>query len=150
MFTTSVNSVSNVQPRLTIFYRITSAKAAATDPLWNPSIAGRELLKPKFYDVWLDVSGKNQPILTKPKSSNAKGEGYLGELLKGEPSTALDKDGQLVKQTAKDSASAMKQMQRLMLLQLQVRTEGTGLLGNLLCFNWNSLFVARAKLYRSV
>lgn len=100
-------------------YSITSARAAATDPLWNPSIAGRELLKPKFYDVWLEVSGKNQAIATKTKSSNVKGEGYPGELLKGESS----RDGQLVKKRVKDSSSAMKEMHRLMLVQLQVREE---------------------------
>ncbi|KAH8937014.1 hypothetical protein BDL97_16G004100 [Sphagnum fallax] len=32
-------------------YRHTSAKIAQSDPSWNPSVAGRELLKPKFYDV---------------------------------------------------------------------------------------------------
>lgn len=112
-----VHGDSNLQDHfLFFFYRITSAKAAATDPLWNPSIAGRELLKPKFYDVWLDVSGKNQVIATKTKSPNLKGEGVL----KGEPSR--DKDAQPMKQRVTDSNSAMKEMQRLMLVQLQVRT----------------------------
>ena len=113
----------------TIFYRITSSKAAATDPLWNPSIAGRELLKPKFYDVWLEVSGKNQAIVTKTKtkSSTEKGERYPRELLKGESSRSLGKDGQPAKQRVKDSSSAMKEMQRLMLVQLQVNNCTTGL-----------------------
>ena len=97
-----------------------STKAAATDPMWNPSIAGRELLKPKFYDVWLDVSGKNQEMVSKTKSPTVKGEIFLGELLKGESSRALDKDGQSLKQRLKESGGSMKEMQRLMLVELQV------------------------------
>jgi len=97
-------------------YRIMSAKAAATDPMWNPSIAGRELLKPKFYDVWLDVSGKNLTIVTKP---TVKGKTGPGELLEGEPSRVLGSDGQPVKKRSKDSGRAMMEMQRLMLVELQ-------------------------------
>jgi hypothetical protein len=97
-----------------------STKAAATDPMWNPSIAGRELLKPKFYDVWLNVSGKNQAIVTKSKSSTVKGDVYPGELLKGEPSGVSGKDGQPVKQRTKDSGGTIKEMQRLMVVELQV------------------------------
>jgi hypothetical protein len=67
-------------------FSVTSAKAAATDPLWNPSIAGRELLKPRLCDVWLKVLEKNQAIVSKTKSSSIKREGYLGELHKGESS----------------------------------------------------------------
>lgn len=113
----SVSSSSNVQSSLSILYRIMSTKAAATDPMWNPSIAGRELLKPKFYDVWLDVSGKNQSIVTKP---TVKGKVCPGELLTGEPLRALGKDGQPVKPRPKDSGRAMIEMQRLMLVEIQV------------------------------
>jgi hypothetical protein len=97
-------------------YRIMSMKAAATDPMWNPSIAGRELLKPKFYDVWLDVSGKNLAIVT-----NSTGKGKVGG--SGEPlidsSRALREDGQSVKARSKDSNRAMVEMQRLMLVEIQ-------------------------------
>jgi hypothetical protein len=70
--------------------------------------------------VWLEVSGKNQAIVTNRKSSTVKGEGYSGELHKGESSRFVDKDGQPVRQRLKDSSSAMKEMQRLMIVQLQV------------------------------
>lgn len=36
--------------------RYMSIKIAWLDPFWNPNIARRELLKPKFYDVWFEVS----------------------------------------------------------------------------------------------
>ena len=85
-------------PNLFILDRIMSTKAAATDPMWNPSIAGRELLKPKFYDVWLHVSGKNQAMVltTKTKTSSVVNV-FPGELLKNKPSSAraLGKDGLL-------------------------------------------------------
>lgn len=106
-----------------MLYRIMSMKAAATDPMWNPSIAGRELLKPKFYDVWLDVSGKNLAVVT---NSTVKGKvGGSNEPLI-DSSRALREDGQPVKARSKDSKdSAMVEMQRLMLVEIQVSTCST-------------------------
>lgn len=52
-------------------YRSLAAKIARSEPSWNPSIAGRELLKPKFYDVWFEVSGKN--LCPPPRRSAAPG-----------------------------------------------------------------------------
>lgn len=108
-------------------YRNMSAKAARSDPSWNPSIAGRELLKPKFYDVWFEVSGKKQALLIKSslaKAPNIREEGHIGHGSKssghGEPWRLVGKDGQPMKHNAKDCGSAMKEMQRLMQVQLQV------------------------------
>lgn len=104
-----------------------SAKAARSDPSWNPSIAGRELLKPKFYDVWFEVSGKSQAVLAKtdPTPTFAgKEEGLLGEITKrpghSDAWRLVGKDGQPIKHKVKDCGSAMKEMQRLMQIQLQV------------------------------
>jgi hypothetical protein len=41
---------------LSMCCRYMSIKIAWLDPFWNPNIARRELLKPKFYDVWFEVS----------------------------------------------------------------------------------------------
>lgn len=108
-------------------YRNMSAKAARSDPSWNPSIAGRELLKPKFYDVWFEVSGKKQGILAKSslaKAPNIREEGHIGHVSKSsghdESWRLVGKDGQPMKHNAKDCGSAMKEMQRLMQVQLQV------------------------------
>nr|XP_024370267.1 uncharacterized protein LOC112279798 [Physcomitrium patens] len=103
-------------------YRITSAKAAATDPLWNPSIAGRELLKPKFYNVWLEVSGKNLESMV-TKTTGSAGSREIAEQLKGKPSNVLGREMQPVKQRISDSSAAIKKMQRLMLEQLQASDE---------------------------
>jgi hypothetical protein len=42
-----------------------SVKMAWLNPFLNPNIAKRELLKPKFYDVWFEVSRKNQLVTPK-------------------------------------------------------------------------------------
>ncbi len=42
-----------------------SIKIAWLDPFGNPNIARKELLKPKFYDVWFEVSRKNQHVTPK-------------------------------------------------------------------------------------
>lgn len=105
-----------------------SAKAARSDPSWNPSIAGRELLKPKFYDVWFEVSGKKEAIVTNSnttKTTGAKDGGAQVRDLKAPGQNvswkAVGKDGQPTKHKVEDCGTALKEMQRLMQVQLQVR-----------------------------
>ena len=105
-----------------------SAKAARSDPSWNPSIAGRELLKPKFYDVWFEVSGKKealQPNTNSTKTLGVKDGGALVRDSKPPGSNASwkvpGKDGQQTKHKVEDCGTALKEMQRLMQVQLQVR-----------------------------
>lgn len=104
-------------------YRNTSAKAARSDPSWNPSIAGRELLKPKFYDVWFEVSGKKEAIITIPILAKLK-DGEV--LVRGSHESGLNSScklgrecGQPTKHKVEDCGTALKEMQRLMQLQLQ-------------------------------
>ncbi|KAH9536517.1 hypothetical protein CY35_16G003800 [Sphagnum magellanicum] len=102
-------------------YRHTSAKIAQSDPSWNPSIAGRELLKPKFYDVWFEVSGNNQAIL--PKGSTLP-EVHLAHTVKTpeihvHSSRLLGKEVSSSMHGIVDCGSAVKEMQQLMKVQLQ-------------------------------
>lgn len=105
-----------------------SAKAARSDPSWNPSIAGRELLKPKFYDVWFEVSGKKEAIVTNSNSTKPTSVKDGAILVRDSKTPALNpswkvvgKDGQLTKHKVEDCGTALKEMQRLMQVQLQVR-----------------------------
>jgi hypothetical protein len=98
-----------------------SAKIAQSDPSWNPSIAGRELLKPKFYDVCFEVSGNNQPIL--PKGSTLP-EVHLAHTVKTpeihvHSSRLLGKEVSSSMHGIVDCGSAVKEMQHLMKVQLQ-------------------------------
>ncbi len=58
----------NVTPELPFWPALLQALALVASPrlglwqFWNPNIAMRELLKPKFYDVWFEVFRKNQPF----------------------------------------------------------------------------------------
>ncbi len=104
--------------------RHTSAKIAQSDPSWNPSIAGRELLKPKFYDVWFEVSGNNQAIL--PKGSTLP-EVHLAHTVKTpeihvHSSRLLGKEVSSSMHGIVDCGSAVKEMQQLMKVQLQVNS----------------------------
>jgi len=99
-----------------------SAKIARSDPSWNPSIAGRELLKPKFYDVWFDVSGKNQAVT--PKGGTLS-EAHVGQAVKNpainlRSSRLLGKEVPSSMHSVNDCGNAVKEMQRLMKVQLQV------------------------------
>jgi len=105
-----------------------SAKAARSDPSWNPSIAGRELLKPKFYDVWFEVSGKKETLVTNSNSTKTTSVKDGGTLVRDSKTSGLNpswkvvgKDGQLTKHKVEDCGTALKEMQRLMQVQLQVR-----------------------------
>jgi hypothetical protein len=106
-------------------YRYMSAKAARTDPSWNPSIVGRELLKPKFYDVWFEVSGKNQALVTTshPPKTSAVVEDYhhrsVGTVLNAAGPSEPSRQGGQSSKRGKDCGSAIKEMQRLMQVQLQ-------------------------------
>ncbi|KAG0589061.1 hypothetical protein KC19_2G288500 [Ceratodon purpureus] len=103
-------------------YRNMSAKAARSDPSWNPSIAGRELLKPKFYDVWFEVSGKKEAIVTNPniaKTADVKDGGDLKTVGQNASWKVVGKDGQSTKHKVEDCGTALKEMQRLMQVQLQ-------------------------------
>ena len=112
-------------------YRYMSAKAARTDPSWNPSIVGRELLKPKFYDVWFEVSGKNQALVTTahPPKTSAVVEDYHhhrsgGTVLNAAGPSEPSRQGGQSSKRGKDCGSAIKEMQRLMEVQLQVFNNG--------------------------
>lgn len=111
-------------------YRYMSAKAARTDPSWNPSIVGRELLKPKFYDVWFEVSGKNQAlaITSHPPKPSAVAEDYhhrsVGTVLNAAGPSEPSRQGGQSSKRGKDCGSAIKEMQRLMQVQLQVFNNG--------------------------
>lgn len=113
---------------LTVGSRNMSAKAARSDPSWNPSIAGRELLKPKFYDVWFEVSGKKEAILTNSTATKVTGVKDGGALVRDLKTPGHNvswkvagKDGQPIKHKVEDCGTALKEMQRLMQVQLQVR-----------------------------
>jgi len=102
-------------------YRYMSAKIARSDPSWNPSIAGRELLKPKFYDVWFEVSGKNQAVT--PKGGTLS-EAHVGQAVKNpainlRSSRLLGKEVPSSMHSVNDCGNAVKEMQRLMKVQLQ-------------------------------
>lgn len=107
-------------------YRNMSAKAAQSDPCWNPSIAGRELLKPKFYDVWFEVSGKKEDVSTNLNSTKATVV-KDGKHSFRDPKTSMynvsrkvvGKDGQSTKHKVEDCGSALKKLQQLLQLQLQ-------------------------------
>lgn len=108
-------------------YRNMSAKAARSDPSWNPSIAGRELLKPKFYDVWFEVSGKKQGIVTNSNSTKTGGVKDWGASSRDPKASGpnfswkvVGKDGQPGKHKVEDCGNALRDMQQLMQAQLQV------------------------------
>jgi hypothetical protein len=104
-------------------YRNMSAKAARSDPSWNPSIAGRELLKPKFYDVWFGVSGKKEAMTTTTHVPTGVKDGVVLRDIKTPEFNlrwkVVGKEGQPTKHKVEDCGSALKEMQRLMQVQLQ-------------------------------
>lgn len=99
-----------------------SAQAARSDPSWNPSIAGRELLKPKFYDVWFGVSGKKEAMTRTTHVPTGVKDGVVVRDIKTPefnlPRKIVRKEGQPTKHKVETS---LKEMQRLMQVQLQVR-----------------------------
>lgn len=103
-----------------------SSKISQSDPSWNPNVAGRELLKPKFYDVWYEVSEKAQ--VHKP-SCGTGGDSMGGEEgltadsgqnpLKSQLARCLRKEEKSSIHEVQDCDSTIREMQRLMQIQLQ-------------------------------
>jgi hypothetical protein len=110
-----------------IYFRDMSSKISQSDPSWNPNVAGRELLKPKFYDVWYEVSEKAQ--VHKP-SCGTGGDSMGGEegltadsgqnSLKSQLARCLRKEEKSSIHEVQDCGSTIREMQRLMQIQLQV------------------------------
>lgn len=107
--------------------RYMSSKIARIDPAWNPSIAGRELLKPKFYDVWFEISGKDQVLQPKfeVEAATDRGERLSSRLprcprLSGEKWRCMGSADPFGKHHVKDCSNTMREMQRLMHVQLEV------------------------------
>lgn len=99
-----------------------SAKAALSDPSWNPSIAGRELLKPKFYDVWFEVSGKKEAAVTNSNPTKITSVKDGAPVVRDPKTPGLNHSLQPTsKHKIEDCGTALKEMQRLMQVQLQVR-----------------------------
>lgn len=95
-------------------------KIAWLDPFWNPNIARKEPLKPKFYDVWFEVSRKNQ--LVTPKGSRLY-ETHLGQTIKNlvinlHSSWLLRKEVLSSMHNVNDCGNDVKMMQWLMNVQL--------------------------------
>jgi len=99
-----------------------SIKIAWLDPFWNPNIARSELLKPKIYDVWFEVSRKNQPITLK---GGVLYETHVGQTIKDlainlHSSWLLGNEMSSSMHNVNNCGNDVKMMQWLMSVQLQV------------------------------
>jgi hypothetical protein len=107
-------------------YRYSSSKSHQRDLSRNPSVAGRELLKPKFYDVWYETAEKvrvREPSCGTQDSMREE-EGLNGQGVLKLPNTeltlrCLGMEEMSSKHQMQDCTNSMREIQQLMQTHLQ-------------------------------